>query len=355
MNVRIIENLEDLNSLRAAWDNLVPNTATPMQQFIWIHACASTFAKEGELRIVVLEDGNSPIAIAPLLQRQRLPTLEILGMAELFEPTDFIYRDNDALLPLARALANLCIPLHLQRLPSQYPLLTAREKGYRSRGFLFRRPDSSCPWIPLNAGWAEPEKQLNSKRRSHLLRIQRIAREFGTVTSEVLSPEPAALAPLLEEAFAVEAASWKGETGTAMALDPLRGAFFRRYATAASELGIFRLCFLRIDGRAAAMQMAIELNGGFWLFKVGYDNQFARCSPGNLLLRETLHYAATRGLQSLHFLGLVEHWTRQWTEEEMTCVDVRGYPFGFQGVTALTGDVMKSAWRKLGQRISIAK
>ena len=31
------------------------------------------------------------------------------------------------------------------------------------------------------------------------------------------------LQPLLEEVFSVEAASWKGESQTAMALDPLRG------------------------------------------------------------------------------------------------------------------------------------
>ena len=44
------------------------------------------------------------------------------------------------------------------------------------------------------------------------------------------------------------------------------------------------------------MQVAVETGGRFWLLKVGYDERFARCSPGSLLLLETIRHAATTGV-----------------------------------------------------------
>jgi len=196
-----------------------------------------------------------------------------------------------------------------------------------------------------------PESQLDSKRRSHLRRVKRIADEFGTVTSEILSPEPATRASLVQEAFEVEAAGWKGGTGTALALDSLRGPFYNRYAALACERGILRIAFLRINGKPAAMQLGIEVKGGIWLLKIGYDHSFARCSPGNLLLRETLRYAAVHGLNTLHFLGVVEYWTRQWTALENICTSFRAYPAGLNGAAVLAGYVAKSVRQRLGHRL----
>lgn len=355
MRTRLITKLDDLNALGAAWGRLEPSAVSPMQQFIWAQACASALTREGELRVVVVEEGGDIVAIAPLVHPHGKACLEMLGVAELGEPTDVLCANGDALRTLAAAVADLGVPLILKRVPTDSLLPQALEKSFRGRGFLFLRPDNSWPWIPLDSGWAEPESRLNSKRRSHLLRVRRIAAEFGPVTSEVLSPEPQALAPLLDEAFAVEAAGWKGVTGTAMALDPLRGPFYRRYAAAACEKGILRLAFLRIGGQAAAMQLGVEWGGGLWLLKIGYDNQFARCSPGNLLVCETLRYAARRGLKSLHFLGAIEHWTRQWTERENSCVTLRGYPFGLRGGAALMTDLAKSGWQKLSRLRGPAK
>src|SRR3989449_7294507 len=56
----------------------------------------------------------------------------------------------------------------------------------------------------------------------------------------------------LDELFRVESTGWKGRHGTALASDLSRGAFYRRYAAAASRTGVLRLCYLRIGERTAA-------------------------------------------------------------------------------------------------------
>ncbi len=349
MKSRIIDGLDDVNAMSAAWGRLEVRATLPMQHFIWARACASSLTREGELRIVVIEDGSEVKAIAPLVHRKGSSCLEMLGVSALYEPTDMIWAEHAALDSLATALVDLKIPLFLRRIPADSPLTQALKQAYRHRGVLISRPESPWSGISFDAGWREPENKFNSKRRAYLRRARRIAEELGTVSSEVLSPTPATLAPLLEEALVIEAASWKRKTGTALALDPVRGDFYRRYAAAACEKGILRLCFLRIGPRAAAMQMAVETGGRFWLLKIGYDEQFATASPGNLLMLETVRYAAQRGLRSIAFLGAMEPWKQQWTHEENPCVVLRGYPLGYRGVTMLAGDLAKSAWHKLGR------
>jgi CelD/BcsL family acetyltransferase involved in cellulose biosynthesis len=273
--------------------------------------------------------------------------LELLGVHELREPMDFLYEDDPAAAALVRVLAKLPGPLSLKRFPASSLALAGVEEAYRKRGLVLSREAGACPYIRLDQRHTEPEQLLSARRRSDLRRAERRAAELGEVSYETLSPRPAELERLLEEVIGVEAAGWKGRAGTALAHDPTRWAFFRRYALAASSRGILRLCFLRIDGRAAAVQLAVETADRFWLLKQGYDERFARCSPGSLLVRETIRYAATRGLRSYEFLGNAESWIRPWTQTARPCVRLDAYPFEGSGVGMLAADAAAAAGRRL--------
>src|SRR6185295_10780276 len=189
--------------------------------------------------------------------------------------------------------------------------------------------------------WTDPERKLSPSRRSSIRRAQRKAQEIGSIEYQIVSPKPHELPPLLMEALKVEAASWKGRNRSALLDDPERRRFFEQYTAIASEKGILRLCFMRIGGHAAATQLAVESSGGFWLLKVGYDETFSRCSPGNLLMLETLRYAAKRGLRSYEFLGSAEPWTEIWTDRVRPCVSVWAYPNNFRGAAALVWDATR--------------
>src|SRR3989454_167719 len=163
-----------------------------------------------------------------------------------------------------------------------------RERQY---SFVFRGNRPSTPFAGNTA-----QDFARSRRKLDLSELV-----FGTFLAEILA-----------ESFRVEAAGWKGRTGSALLSDPHRRQFYEKYATIASEKGILRLSFIRIGGEVAATQIAVESGGRFWLLKVGYDERFARCSPGHLLMVETLRYAAERGLRTFEFLGSAEPWTQVW-------------------------------------------
>jgi CelD/BcsL family acetyltransferase involved in cellulose biosynthesis len=321
-----------------------------MQSHSWARACVETFVQPGDLQVVVTGDPAQPTAIAPLVRRQRgRPRLELLGVDEIHEPMDFLYADPAALDQLAECLVHLGFPIFLKRIPAHSPVVAAMRRAYRGHGLVVCRPVAGCPYIPLTGAWTRPEQRLTARRRADLQRARRLAEQMGRTSLEMRTPTPLELAPLLEEAFEVEAAGWRGRGKTAISCDPVRGPFYRRYASLACEEGILRIAFLRIGGRAAAMQLGVECGERFWLLKMGYDETFARCSPGTLLLAETVAWAAQRGLLSYEFLGSTEPWTRPWTAHVHECLLLAAYPAGWQGMTALTYDIGKSAARQLAR------
>jgi CelD/BcsL family acetyltransferase involved in cellulose biosynthesis len=328
-----------LEGLTRAWNSIGTAMNSPMQHFIWSHACAETLRSGGTPQFVVIGSDDHPKALAPLIKRKRVfPRLEMIGVKELYEPMDFLYSDHASLDVLARNLVNQRITILLRRLPADSPAISAIQRAFRRRGVVRILPVHPYPYIELNPGWMEPESCFDSGRRSDIRRAQRHASQFGEVSYEMLSPRPDEVRPLLEEAYQTEMASWKGVQGTALALDPVRRAFYTQYAVAASERGILRLVFLRINGEAAGMQIAIECDDRFWLLKIGHDDKFARCSPGTLLMLHSVKYAAVRGLKSYEFLGIAERWTGVWTKSLRCCVALRAYPLSMSGIAVMTYD-----------------
>jgi CelD/BcsL family acetyltransferase involved in cellulose biosynthesis len=94
----------------------------------------------------------------------------------------------------------------------------------------------------------------------------------------------------------------------------------------------------------------VECFDRFWLFKIGYDEQFARCSPGTLLMLHTVRYAAERGLVSYEFLGSADPWTAHWTQLQLPCVAVRAYPLRARGAVSFLSDAMQVAAKQVQKR-----
>jgi CelD/BcsL family acetyltransferase involved in cellulose biosynthesis len=346
-SVRIVQEFRTVEHEAQSWDLIAEEANSPMHQYAWVKACTDAFTTCGELRLIVVGT-DQPRALGPLIMRgSPLNRMECLGVDELYEPTDFPHADADSLICLVDTLVELRRPLLMRRILADSPVLTALRSAFKSRGILMTRSATGYPFIQLDPSWMTPEEKLSASRRSSFRRAKRKAHSIGAIDYEVLSPQPHALPPLLAQSFQVEAAGWKGRTGSALLRDPNRRQFYEKYAAIASAKGILRLCFMRIGGEVAATQLAVESGGRFWLLKVGYNEAFARCSPGHLLMVETLRYAANRGLRTFEFLGSAEPWTRVWTTDVRPCVSVWAYPNNFRGIAALVWDAGKFGWERL--------
>jgi CelD/BcsL family acetyltransferase involved in cellulose biosynthesis len=320
-----------------------------MQTALWSRTAAEALYRPGRLKVVVLGDLDEPRAITALARSG--VRAELIGAAELGEPTDLLFSDEHAVDEMARALADLTLPLLLRRLPGGSPSVGALRTAHRLRAGVLVREAPGAPTIPLSRGWTAPEGLLSKRRASDMRRARRRAEAVGAVSFEVLSPAPVELDPLLEEAVETEAAGWKSRRGSALKADARRLDFYSRYAHGAAERDELRLCFMRIDGRAVAMQLAVEWRDSLWLLKIGYDEDFGRCSPGMLLMLESTRWAASRGLRSVELLGTPAPWTDMWTEEVRRCVTMAVYPVRARGIAALAADGARYGASRAARRI----
>ncbi len=295
-----------IEELRSAWENLP--TSSPMQSYAWARACAHAFPNNG-LKIVTVGE-PTPRAIAAFIAIPDSRALVPMG-EELYEPTEFVYADRSAAEALSESIARLEVPVLIRDILADSIIVESLKRISGRR--LVTQPHAGHPWLELDDSWLEAESHLNAGRRSDLRRARRNAAKQGEVRCEITAPTPGDLAPLLREAFLVESAGWKGSQGSALATDPQVGAFYAKFAHLACELGILRIGMLRIGDQPAAMQLAIEQDGCFWLFKMGFDESFARFSPGTLLMVESLRSARQRGCNRYELMGKSEAWNQIWT------------------------------------------
>lgn len=325
-----------IEALKETWDKLpVP---TPMQTYAWAHACAEVFT-QGELKLLTV--GNPVTGIAAYFRRDGQAALSPLG-AELYEPSDCNLSSPASAPALAEAILQLNAPLLVGDVFADSPMIAALREACRWRRLMIVRPRRGHPYLPLDKSWLEPESHLNSGRRSDFRRAKRNAEKIGTLRCEMIIPTREELPGLLDEAFQVEAANWKGAQGSALATDPLVGGFYRRYAEETCDRGQLRLGFLRLGGRAVAMQFAVEHAGHFWLLKMGFDQEVARCAPGQLLMIESLRFAASQKCEVYEILGSSEPWNQVWTQLEHPAVSLRIYHSGVRGAVDAAVDFTRA-------------
>lgn len=338
-------------ALVRSWRRLEAAASLPMQCHAFASALASTLLADAHIEVFHIGKGDEVSALLALCRKPgRFARWTTVAAHQVCEPDDALCRNPKAARLLADAIVGDSRAVELDRVPAGSELIPALRAALKGKGWMSVRPAIPTPTITLEPRWKDPASCFNSGRRSDFRRSARRASEFGEVSFEILSPGPDQFDALFDEAIEVEARSWKREAGTAIAVDRSKESCFRHYFRSACERGEFRIAFLRIDGRAVAMQMALESLDRYWLFKIGFDEKYERCSPGTLLMLHTIGWAAQRELRAYELLGNLEPWiARFWTREQHDCVWVRAYPFNASGAVAFAADAFAALRRRFAR------
>jgi CelD/BcsL family acetyltransferase involved in cellulose biosynthesis len=135
------------------------------------------------------------------------------------------------------------------------------------------------------------ERSIPGKKQKELRRQERRLGELGTVVFD----DAPAVEPWIEQFLDLEARGWKGGGRTALKDDPTACELFRAYCRGAHERGRLMLWTLRIGDRAIAMKCNLRAGAGALAFKIAYDEEFAKFSPGVLLEMEHVRRLHERG------------------------------------------------------------
>ncbi len=103
----------------------------------------------------------------------------------------------------------------------------------------------------------------------------------------------------LEDFLSLEAAGWKGRSGTALASLPRDSAYIRDVVRNFAAADAVRVDLLQLDDQPIAGGLLLDFAGQSHFLKIAYDEDKARLSPGRALAIEMLRadFAAGRSFQ----------------------------------------------------------
>ena len=121
------------------------------------------------------------------------------------------------------------------------------------------------------------ERTVSSRHRKELRRSRRLLEaEVGALRVRDLAGDERAPARFLE----LEGSGWKGRAGTAMAHNADHARLFEDLCRGWGQAGRLQLLALETDERVIAMKCNVRAGAGSFCFKIAFDEQLARFSPG---------------------------------------------------------------------------
>ncbi|MBS7702964.1 GNAT family N-acetyltransferase [Chelatococcus asaccharovorans] len=135
------------------------------------------------------------------------------------------------------------------------------------------RSDNPAAFTPS----ASTRKKLRQYRR-------RLAEQGPVAVTRHQTPAEVTMA--LEEFLQLEASGWKGRAGTALISRAADADFARAAFPAMAATGDAVIDVLRLDGKAAAIQILARSGRGYFTWKIAYDEALRDYSPGVLLVED---------------------------------------------------------------------
>lgn len=287
--------VEALQPWADSWNNLAFNAQQqePMLSHAWLSTYFQHCLKPGEQFCCLLAIRNERLAgVLPLV----MTTQNVLGWRRLVirTPGDnqttsvgslsdpeyetevaTLFRDSlDGVFPRWQTLS-------MTRLPPHSPMIAVLSHKCRSLKAL-TRPAGVGAYLPTTGNFDDYLGTLKKNFKSNLKRLCNKAARLPDVRTEFLTG-PDATEDQLERFVTVEAASWKGDQGSAIASSPQAVAFYRTLCRNLSALGWLEWHFLSTEGKTIAGNLAIRCGRSVLIWKLGYDADYSKNGPGTVL------------------------------------------------------------------------
>ncbi|MDA7980274.1 MAG: GNAT family N-acetyltransferase [Pirellulales bacterium] len=320
------------------------------------------FAPRARLQCLAVEHQGQLVAALPLIEQRLGRVFRVGGLPRndwspggelLLDPATDV---QQALEILVRGMRELAWPMlwlnevELDAAHSQALLAAFDRAGMTVDVY----PRFDVGWVETTGCWTDYEMSRSKNFRRRMNRLCKSSKRDGLTGPAIhdhASPEE--LDRLLRRAFEVEDRSWKGRNRSSVLQTPGMYDFYFRQAKILAELGHLQLSFLESPQGAAAFEYGLIAKNVYHSFKVGYDDQFAKHSPGRLLLSLILErlFQSTQW-QAVDFMGPLEPSMSSFVTSSRTFGRIVVAPRSMVGRTLLR--CYKTCWptiRKLRESI----
>jgi CelD/BcsL family acetyltransferase involved in cellulose biosynthesis len=303
--LRVVER-DSLESIgREAWNALADlcSDASVFQRWEWVHPWWTALGEaHSRLRLFAAFDGDTLVGIAPLHQSRKSNGVQFLGEGHA-DYQCFLARDDSTsvVATLLDAVQN-ALPSGAQLELNEIPQFSALDLVLRARAF--EAPSNAvitaatpCPRLHLEGPSSRLQECLRKPSlRRHAARLAKLGN-----LQVVHTADPDEVRRHLPGFFAQHIARWERTPFASLFLKQENKHFYELAAQAlgAAELLVFTI--LSVDGRAAAYHFGLRSGHDLVWYKPAFDIALAQYSPGEVLLKNLLEFAAANGFVVFDF------------------------------------------------------
>ena len=388
LDVRAVTDEAGFDALGPAWERLSVEGAGDalFGSFVWNRLWWKHYRHQGELRLLVAQDGADVVGVWPLfLARRNFHDVEIdmIGPRRMVLPGRplgvgvLAYLGSgeicsDFLAPLVkpgdeeRVIDALVVHLAAQRdwhlldladmdaaSPTLPPLRAALAKRF---GKVRERFRYRAPFAPLAASYDDYLDSLSKKSRYNARKKLRQL-EISHRVEHAFHLDPESLDAAMSEFIDQHRQRWSEENLPGVFVNEHFIGFHRDLAAAALERGWLRLGFLRIDGETRFVTYAFALGDQTYLYQQGGHANWHHYNLGYVALGFSVADACERGSRIYDFLRGDAEYKLHWAKEHRELVQLqaarglRGRAFMLHS-TINTDDAVRRRLKRLVERKS---
>lgn len=324
MKIREIDNYNDFLTLKEEWTGLLKRCEhTVFSTWEWLSTWWKHFGKDKKLLIILAEDQNKLIGIAPLMYSVhkmlglRIRKIEFIGTPQS-DYGDFVLaeKEEECLKAFTNHILNNfpekwdCI--ELKEIPETAKTLILLKNMTEKIRIASTRILHECPYMPLPQSVDVLLSRLNYKFKKNLRRGQRqLEQRYKVEFTDYSSPQ--IFKEGMMKLFELHQKRWKLKGETGVFADQEICNFHLDVAEFFSRLGWLSLDSISADGKTIACLYGFKYGSKLYYYLSGADPTYNKYSPGNLLIFSVLQKCIKEGLIEFDFLRGEEPYKSRWT------------------------------------------
>jgi len=327
-----VREVDDFQGLEKIWNCALKKNLLGDNVFLtweWLSIWWEHFGKGRKLLVLLVEDGDELLAIAPLmLSKYKLPSfgtvkkIEFLG-TRTSDYNNFIIlkKEMECLRLIIEYLVNSVTDwnwIELKEIPE-----TAENTVYLERLFfasqydlkLKRRVCNICPYISLPGSFDQLMNGLSKNMRQNLNRYLRRISKKHRVALKRYDEMGLSVRESMEVFIRLNERRWalEGQLGSFRSKEDAFRNFHMDIAECFANEGWLGLYFLTADDEPVSVQYTFEYGRKMYYYLAGYEPRFAEYSVGNLIIMFLLEKCVKNGFTEYDMMRGNELYKLLWT------------------------------------------
>lgn len=329
LDTQIVTELQPFAALRDEWNELLDRSqsGSVFLAWDWLFTWWEEFGTGYKLQLLTVRDqGGCLIGIAPLClttSRGVYPknSLVFLGTTAVSsEYLDIICAADSEHEVVTAIFERLCAPdrawdcIYLTDLLDTSLVYSLFRKIAQNNNFLVKQNLSQeCPYLELPDSLEEAMGGLSPQLRST---VRRKSKKLDKLGFELLVTHDAvSLDDSLTNLFNLHQKCWNAKGIQGNFRKKTIRAFHTEVAKSFLERNMLRLYCLKVEDTIIAALYAFCFKGKIFYYQSGYDPDWSACSPGTVLMWQSVADAISHNLDEFDYLRGDEYYKSLWSDQ----------------------------------------